>query len=723
MYLRLILLFVGGFVLHVAVAQTFTRVTRGLELGGSKDGGAVWADFDNDGDIDVAVSTDAVTRLYQNDGADPPNFTDVTTTLADGMLDNSAERSLLWADLNNDGNVDLLRNTSTRLEIYINRGTSSTPNYMFGVGAAMTPNLTWRELDGPTNMEGMGVLDYDNDGWLDIVLDNTNNFEMLRNGQQDATATVNITWNDGGDNDGRVENDPEALNNIFFPQVTTGATGLGINGPHGGSSDYLAVGDFDNDGYLDFAGRTNNSMDKLFRNTGSDAFTAITDLTGTSTIAENGNKGGVIFCDFDLDGDLDIFWTDAGTNQIWLQTTSGNFTATAKPTVPGGSNIDGCACADVDLDGDLDLFLGNNGVNSYLYINTTTSPNSVANLSFTRTDINVNDNAEAVNLVDYDNDGDYDIYVNVDNDPNQLWENDLCDGGGCSYLKVFVQECLDGSATTRPVVGASIVIRDDMGDIVAQAQSGSTAAGHGAQNPPSTVFGLPDMVSDYTIDIIFPEKNGTVETYSYDFNASVIVDNELILTSINGTSGGTCDSVLPVVLAEFSGAKVPDGISLAWRTISEVENDRFEIERSSNGEAWDVIGIVEGFGTSEGTRYYSFEDVNPLPGINYYRLKQVDFDGSFEYHPSIAVLFDSDGQGITVYPNPSEGVVFVDLGDQFSRSPFELEVLDVSGRSVRSLSYGPLQSVLRLELNLQPGIYQIIASNQFGKSIRQVLIR
>lgn len=727
-------------------SQTFTLETgTGTEIGGNKDGGAVWADFDNDGDLDLLINTEqnnaaGRTRLLQSDGAADPSFTDVTATLAAGLTAQLGERSVLWGDLNNDGNIDFVRNAHSRIEFYINRGTTSTPNYQFGVGTGQTPNLVFTDLDNNgnncgggdgLNSEGLAFLDYNNDGWLDLVIENADcGVDILENQQLDGTATRGIQLDDGGDDDGTVESSAEALGNEFMQQLDNYPT-LGL-ATDGGNGDYMAAGDYDSDGYVDFIVRKPSNGTalfgtKLYTNDGDDTFTPNTTIpqNNAATNAVNGNKGGVIFCDFDLDGDLDIFWSDGGTNQVWLQTSSRTFTASAKPTIPGGSDIDGCACADVDGDGDIDLFLGNDGTNSYLYTNTTSGTNSVANLSFTRTDINVNDDAEGVNLVDYDDDGDYDIYVNVNGGNNQLWENDLCDGGGCDFLKIFIEDCVDGSTSTRPVVGASIIIRDDMGAIISGAQSGSTAAGHGAQNPPATTFYLPDMTSDYTIDITFPEKNGTIETYSYDFNAGDIVDNTLTLTAVNGTDGSSCDSfsVLPVELISFYSLIENRAIRLEWATASEINNERFEIQHSSDGEFFRTIGTVLGSGSTNSKVDYSFTDSNPFQGANYYRLLQFDFDGASEFSETIIAFFEASDQ-LLIYPNPVSDKINLFLGSQFSRTDITITITDLTGKTVWSKSLKAPESKLTISIEtLRSGQYTVQLSNEGFTTRKRISIK
>ncbi|MDA0196847.1 MAG: VCBS repeat-containing protein [Bacteroidetes bacterium] len=484
----------------------------------------------------------------------------------------------------------------------------------------------------------MAIFDYNNDGWLDIILENGEcGIDVLENMQQNAASTINTQFGDGNFN-----TVGEATANGFFNHVsvTGNELGLPLTATNG---DYMAAGDYNVDGYIDFIVRKPTGTRDLWENDTDGTFSANTSFPDDASTNSSGNPGGAIFCDFDNDGDLDIYWTDAGTNQVWLQTSASTFTASAKPTIPGTPNIDGCSCADIDGDGDIDMFLGNSAGNSYIYYNTTTSANSVANLSFTRTDLAVNADAEGVNLVDYDNDGDFDIYVNVNNAGNQLWQNDLCDGG-CDFLKILTEDCIDGTTVTRPIVGAIIVLKDDMDNILTGAQTGSVASGHGAQNPGSTQFFLPNGPgADYVLDIIFPEKNGVIETYSYGFNESEIVANTLTLTALTGTDGSSCESfsVLPVELVSFSGKAGNESIVLDWVTATEVNNDRFEIERSVDGANWDVVGTVVGAGSSEDFLTYEFTDRRPVIGINYYRLRQVDFDGAHEYHKAIFVFFES----------------------------------------------------------------------------------
>jgi hypothetical protein len=113
---------------------------------------------------------------------------------------------------------------------------------------------------------------------------------------------------------------------------------------------------------------------------------------------------------------------------------------------------------------------------------------------------------------------------------------------------------------------------------------------------------------------------------------------------------------LPVELTSFTASMTEFNTALLkWRTESETQNDRFEIERSQDGAEFEYMGRVKGTGTTTKVNNYSLIDENPLPGVSYYRLKQVDQDGSFAYSEIRSV--DNNGTGnirekFVAFPNP-----------------------------------------------------------------------
>ena len=106
----------------------------------------------------------------------------------------------------------------------------------------------------------------------------------------------------------------------------------------------------------------------------------------------------------------------------------------------------------------------------------------------------------------------------------------------------------------------------------------------------------------------------------------------------------------------FEGRYENGSTQLAWSTATEQNNDYFEVQHSINGIDYEVIGEVEGAGNSVSILDYTFEDSSPKAGINYYRLKQIDYDGGFEYSPVISVTTISE-ESFHFYPNPSKGMI------------------------------------------------------------------
>ena len=126
--------------------------------------------------------------------------------------------------------------------------------------------------------------------------------------------------------------------------------------------------------------------------------------------------------------------------------------------------------------------------------------------------------------------------------------------------------------------------------------------------------------------------------------ATMLIDN-LALTLANGTSP------LPIELTRFGAVPQAAGVALAWATASEKNSAYFEVQRSANAEAYATIGKVAAQGSSTSAREYAFVDAQPLAGSSYYRLHQVDNDGTDAYSPVVAVQRKGLAEA-SVYPNP-----------------------------------------------------------------------
>lgn len=146
------------------------------------------------------------------------------------------------------------------------------------------------------------------------------------------------------------------------------------------------------------------------------------------------------------------------------------------------------------------------------------------------------------------------------------------------------------------------------------------------------------------------------------------------------------EAPLPVVLTSFTAIDFKEGVVLEWITATEVNNYGFEIERKEENTSWQIIGFVQGHGNSNSPKEYSFTNT-PLGGTKFkYRLKQIDFDGTFEYSNEIEVnlqtpLFFLLNQNHPNPFNPNTTIKFSIPHSQF----VTLKVYDVLGREVATL--------------------------------------
>ena len=121
-------------------------------------------------------------------------------------------------------------------------------------------------------------------------------------------------------------------------------------------------------------------------------------------------------------------------------------------------------------------------------------------------------------------------------------------------------------------------------------------------------------------------------------------------------------SQLPVTLVSFIARKLPNSsVLLEWTTASEINNSHFTVEKSFDAVDWQIVEEIIGAGNSTAFNHYQTIDNNPLPGISYYRLKQTDFDGTFEYSPIQSVGEDRLAYQLEISPNPTENILRINI--------------------------------------------------------------
>jgi hypothetical protein len=348
---------------------TFTDVTQKAGLAVEVYGlGCAAADYDNDGDIDLYVTTVGSNHLFRNLGNG--KFADLTTKA--GVADPGFSASAVWFDYDNDGKLDLFVahyiDWSIETDQYCSldnknksyctpqrfKGQSSTLFHNKGDGTFENVTKKAGLYDPTSKALGGALLDYDNDGWLDLFVSNDTEPNKLYHNNHNGTFT-----------------DVAVAAGIAYSDAGTVRAGMGTD-----------AGDYDNSGWqgLVIGNFTNEGM-ALYHNDGSGLFTDEAPATGISRISTKSLTFGSFFFDYDLDGMLDILAVNGHVSDD-ISVVQPNVKYAQPPHVfrnLGKSKFEeatqnlgpalqraivgrGAAYADFDNDGDLDLLvMANNG--------------------------------------------------------------------------------------------------------------------------------------------------------------------------------------------------------------------------------------------------------------------------------------------------------------------------------------------------------------------------
>ena len=175
------------------------------------------------------------------------------------------------------------------------------------------------------------------------------------------------------------------------------------------------------------------------------------------------------------------------------------------------------------------------------------------------------------------------------------------------------------------------------------------------------------------------------------------------------------ETALPVRLGAFNARLVENGVSLAWTTYSEENNDGFDIERSQDAKRFIKIAYVQGYGNADAQKQYAALDPHPFDGTSYYRLKQIDFDGTFMYS-AIRTVKNNQVTPITLYPNPVRDILTVDL--KGNNTDKKLIIYNMLGQQMlQSDLSAPAKSGIDVSV-LKPGIYTYQLGSFKGTFIR-----
>ncbi|GAA4439167.1 hypothetical protein GCM10023188_35300 [Pontibacter saemangeumensis] len=257
---------------------------------------------------------------------------------------------------------------------------------------------------------------------------------------------------------------------------------------------------------------------------------------------------------------------------------------------------------------------------------------------------------------------------------------------------------------------------------------------NGTQRVPVTKNNiLPRISNEYNSGLVLAKADGVdarVTSSKGDVTISFVGDvNKVVIRYYNddaakGRQGiaiadlfwGMYDApigTLPVELAAFKGYSQNGNAKLVWTTASETDNDKFVVERSLDGRKFDQVGEVKGKGTSSIANSYSFTDTDPAAGTNYYRLRQVDFDGTADFSHIVALEFAqqaglSPAALATVYPTAATSEVTIKL---YSKASAGIVVVDATGRTVAQFANVAGGELVVPVQNLNKGMYFVTVTD------------
>ena len=233
-------------------------------------------------------------------------------------------------------------------------------------------------------------------------------------------------------------------------------------------------------------------------------------------------------------------------------------------------------------------------------------------------------------------------------------------------------------------------------------------------------FGNSSGTKDFDLDITATDAN--TYSYTYTYISSNQGDGEFATFSSTSPGGNATSvsvledckvttEVLPVKLLHFKGKKITNGNLLEWVTTTEINNDYFTLERAEDGFNFIEIGIINGAGNSSTNQYYQFIDDGVTHHINYYRLKQTDFNGNYSYSNTIAI--SSDISNMVYYNNNAKRLEIGDIENGI------VSIYTLQGQIVKSVQ----ASNKHVPLAISKGMYLITIQTESQIYSKKIIVR
>ncbi|MDQ2719982.1 MAG: pre-peptidase C-terminal domain-containing protein [Bacteroidota bacterium] len=214
---------------------------------------------------------------------------------------------------------------------------------------------------------------------------------------------------------------------------------------------------------------------------------------------------------------------------------------------------------------------------------------------------------------------------------------------------------------------------------------------------------------------------GLMPNTMYTFQVASLDNTDGLVSQFSDTANFKTMSALPVTFTNFDGKLQDNQALLNWSTATEINNKGFEVQKSMNGQEFTDIGFVAGNGNSSIVNNYNYIDNKVLSGSNYYRLKQIDLDGNFDYSSTIRLDFRKFNW--TVFGNPLTSNSWLQL--QLSqKANVAIQIISTDGKIIQTINKGNISEgtySIPLHLgNVASGMYIIkllVGDQNFSKQI------
>jgi len=289
---------------------------------------------------------------------------------------------------------------------------------------------------------------------------------------------------------------------------------------------------------------------------------------------------------------------------------------------------------------------------------------------------------------------------------------------GIANLKFCLRD-LDYNIDGANSVKDKVVVNAFIGATLVNLNSSFFTLGSAVVDAGNTFYGNADVAgSSADGDLCFDFSGYVIDSFQLIFSNQLI--NGTISQDMGISNVEWCTTTpVPVTWLSFEGAITDHGVLLTWSTASELNNDHYIIQRSSNGQEFDQFGITPGVGTSQQINTYSYLDAELKSEAMYYRLKQVDFDGNYSYSKIIHLISNTSVVEFTATPNPVDSKLTVELNESAGSGTYLLKLTDMSGKVIWAQAVDKKSTNLKLDIitkDMPRGLYYLsIVGDNFNE--------